>query len=166
MKNILKYTKANVRITDKEAGNIIFEDHNLFVDAGRAFIANFFFDPYPFDKSKMVCDLGDNAAAPAVTDLDLGNYLTGCSVGLTGGVPQVLSGSSTGVLFQFSFPAPADKTIKELGLFYRPFSDTFPLRGSDPTTMKGTMIARLKTAGSSITIAAGKTINIEWKIIF
>ena len=57
-----------------------------------------------------------------------------------------------------------DVTIKELGLFYRPDSASFPQRLTAPEV--GTMLARIKTTLSSIVVGDTRTITIDWKIIF
>jgi hypothetical protein len=178
MEKILKYTKANVRVTD-ETGAILFEDHNLFVDSGRALIAQIFMGTSPygpgFDYTKIVCDLGNNSTPPAIDNIDLAmisppfSAYPIASIGIYAGYPVPLSGEPTGVHFQFRYTASGDQTIKELGLFYRPYvvgSPTFPERGDNTALYTGTMITRLKTTLSSIVVGNGRIITIDWKIIF
>jgi hypothetical protein len=164
MKEILKYSKANVCIKDEE-GKILFADSNLFVDSGRELIAKIFRGDVADAalSTKIACDLGDDATNSAPDQLDLINFTNSLAAGATiVSYPE----APTGVHFQFTFTAAGDTIIRELGLFYRPDSDSFPTRGSDPPTMTGTMIARLKTTLSSITVADTRTITIDWKIIF
>lgn len=172
---VLKYSTANVCVTYKDSGEMLFRDHNLFTDSGRALVANIFtvtpaLSP-AFDPSKIVCDLGDNSTTVNRTDLDLGmipdpfTTLPLASVQLSGTYSIPLSGASSGVHFSFDYTASGSKNISELGLFYRPSSDSFPDRGSVPETMRGTMLARLKSPGV-ITVADTRTITIDWKIIF
>ena len=178
MKEILKYTRANVKVTNEEA--ILFEDHNLFVDSGRALIAQIFMGAtpwgFPFDYTSIVCDLGDNASVPSQSDIDLAmitppfsSYPISSS-GLEAGYPIALSGEPTGIHFRFLYTATGgDKIIRELGLFYRPYVigvPAFPFRGEDPTLYTGTMITRIKTTLSSIVVGDSRTITIDWKIIF
>ncbi len=168
MKNLLKYTNANVRITDTKTGCLLFTDSNLFVDAGREFIADTLRNAIDgggfIDSTKYVCDLGDNSQTPVVTDTDLiGTVLA--NIAITG-IPTVLVGESTGLNFQFVYAAGALTTIREFGLFYRPISDVFPTRGSVPASMTGTLLARLRTTLSAITVGASQSITIDWKIIF
>jgi hypothetical protein len=168
MRNILKHARANVKITD-ETGTIIFEDHNLFVDSGRAFIANIFQGAVVFNPVALVCDLGSSSSTPSVDELDLVSYTSPLSIAMAPAYPIALSGEPTGVHFQFIFNNTGlggDKIIKELGLFYRDSSDDPPRRGSSPATMVGTMLARLKTTYSSIVVGDTRTITIDWRIIF
>lgn len=172
MKELLKYTKANVRITDTKTGCLLFTDSNLFVDTGRIFIAKTLRNAIDgggfIDSTMFVCDLGDSSATPTVTQTDLqGAIIAGASIAVAAGYPQELSITEpSGLNFQFVYTAGALSTIREFGLFYRPISDTFPARGSVPATMKGTMLARLKTTLSAITVGASQSITIDWKIIF
>ncbi len=171
MKEILKYSKVNVRVTDNDIGKILFEDHNLFVDTGRTFIAQSIkgtISGGPITPSYFVCDLGDNATTPTVNDIDLANYLSPNSIAVnTPTYPADFAGQPTGVHFQFLYTNATglDVTVRELGLFYRPDSDQFPLRHSI-TAAPGTMLARLKTTLSSIVISNTRTITIDWKVIF
>jgi len=165
MKNVLKHAKANVSIRDKETGELLFNKSNLFVDAGRALIAGLFLGTIGIDKTKYACDFGDDATTPAVNDVDLVNYID-VSVGINEpSYPMALSGEGTGVHFQFEYSAAGDTTIRELGLFHRPTSASFPaaVRGVDDV---GDMLARLVTTYGSIFVGTGRTITIDWKIIF
>lgn len=172
MKELLKYSRVNVKISDKESKKIIFTGHNLFVDSGRVFIADALRNAISgsvIQSQYYACDLGDNAATPTADDIDLINYISPLSVGLVLGYPAALSGEPSGIHFQFEFNNTGfggDKTIRELGLFYRPDTDDYPRRGSSPTTMLGTMLARLKTTSSSIIIGDTRTVTIDWKILF
>ncbi len=170
MKELLKYTRANVRVIDTESGCLLFTDSNLFVDSGRAWIADAFRNAIAgggfIDASKFACDLGNNSQTPAVTDLDLvGTILA--SVAIVGGVPTALSAQPTGLNFQFAYvnSSGGDIVIKELGLFYRNIA-SYPARGAVPATDYGTMLARLRTTLSSITVGNTRTITVDWKIIF
>lgn len=169
MKDLLKYTRANVRITDTKTGCLLFTDSNLFVDTGREFIANTLMNTIEgggfIDRTKYACDFGDSSQTPAVTDTDLIGTIIG-NVAIEGGGPTVLTGAPTGLNFQFVYTAGILITIRELGLFYRPLSDTFPARGTIPADMTGTLLARLRTTLSAITIVAAQSITINWKIIF
>jgi hypothetical protein len=170
MEKVLKYSKANVCVKDKETNKILFEDSNLFVDIGRVLIAEVFagISPgSPLNPLYWVCDLGDDATDPTTSDADLVNYLN-ISIAVEAGYPIILAGSSTGVHFNFEYVAAGDTTIRELGLFYRPdpaITDSFPDRHS-VTPVPGYLVARLKTTYSSIFVGSGKTITIDWKIIF
>jgi hypothetical protein len=169
MKELLKYTRANVRVADTKTGCLLFTDSNLFVDSGREFIAKTFINTIEgggfIDKTKYACDLGDNAQTPVVTDTDLvGTVLANIAIDVGG--PTALVGETTGLNFQFVYSAGALITIREFGLFYRPVSDTFPARGSVPASMTGTLLARLRTTLSAITVGAAQSITIDWKIIF
>jgi len=176
MNEILKYTTVNVVVKDRETGLMLFSDHNLFLDAGRVMIANFFLGSSSLDTTKFSCDFGNDSTTPLPTDLDLGgqaipstSWITNASAPVSASYPILLSGTATGIHFLFEYTSAAENTVKELGLFYRPNTDNNPVvggRGSDPTTMTGTMIARLRTTFASIVIGSGKTITIEWKIIF
>lgn len=172
MKEILKKARVNVEVRDKETGDILFADHNLFVDKGRETIANIFVGTVSIDPTKFACDLGDSSQTPDVTDLDLVGFppatatLQDTSIAITAGYPIILSGEATGVHFNFEFVNTGfggDQTIRELGLFYRN-APLFPFRELDGTT--GPMLARLKTTLSSIVVGDNRTITIDWKIIF
>lgn len=169
MKELLKYTRANVRITDKKTGCLLFTDSNLFVDTGRVFIANTLMNTIEgggfIDRTKYACDFGDSSQSPIATDTDLICTVIG-NAAIDAGGPTVLAGAATGLNFQFIYTAGILITIRELGLFYRPLSDTFPVRGSIPANMTGKLLARLRTTLSSITIVSGQSITINWKIIF
>ena len=168
MEEILKYTKVNVCIKDEDE-KILFEDHNLFVDTGRAFIANVLrgaivaFNPIYF-----VCDLGGGTTTPVASDLDLVSYTSLLSIQInTPSYPIALVGAPTGIHLQFIFNNTGfggDQTIRELGLFYRANSNDFPRRGT-PVSLD-TMLARLKTTLNSIVVGNTRTITIDWKIIF
>jgi len=169
MKDILKYTKVNVKVTDKETDKTLFRGHNLFVTSGRIFIAETFMGTISgnvINPTLFACDLGADAGTPVIDDVDLISYIPTCSVGVTAGYPAALSGSPTGIHFRFSFVngTGGDVTIKELGLFYRPDSASFPQRLTAPEV--GTMLARIKTTLSSIVVGDTRTITIDWKIIF
>jgi hypothetical protein len=173
MNELLKYTRVNVRIKDKETQELLFDGHNLFVETGRAFIAETFKGQISggvIQPGAFVCDLGDDGTTPVATDIDLYNYNSAdeLSVGVSPTYPADLAGSPTGIWFRFDFVnnTGIDQTIRELGLFYRPDSDDFPKRGTSPSTMKGTMLARLKTTSSSLVVGNSRTITIDWKIIF
>jgi len=168
MKKILERASANVSIKDNETGKILFKGHNLFVDSGRTLIADIFKNAISFNPGFLVCDLGDDATVPDAIQVDLVHYLSPFSVAITGGYPISIDGEPSGVHFQFGFTnsSGAPVTIRELGLFYRANSDAFPFPGSDPVSMRGLMIARLKTTLSSITVSAGSQFTIDWKIIF
>jgi hypothetical protein len=171
MKEIFKYAKVNVQVTDNATSKIIFEDHNLFVDTGRIFIAQSIkgtISGGPITPSYFVCDFGNNATTPTINDIDLASYLSPNSIAVnTPTYPADFAGQPTGVHFQFLYTNATglDVTIRELGLFYRPDSDQFPLRHSI-TAAPGTMLARLKTTLSSIVIGNTRTITIDWKVIF
>ena len=167
MEKVLLYTKINVAVKDRDTGELLFEDSNLFLDEGRAVIASIFQGTLGIDKTKYVCDLGDGAGTPAANDLDLDNYLgDGYSIAVNEpAYPTALSGEGTGVHFQFVYAAAGDTTIRELGLFLRPSSDSFPDRNSGDGEA-GYILARLVTTYSSIFVGSGKTITIDWKIIF
>lgn len=171
MKNVLKYTRANVRVSD-EFGQTLFEDHNLFTDSGRAFIAGILLGTIAYNQTFFACDFGSDGTTPTAEQDDLVTYISSpeASVYVTSGYPIAMPGYATGVHFQFSYTSanPLGDTIRELGLFYRPDSDVYPAigRGSVPATMKGTMIARLKTTLSSINVSSGRTITVDWKILF
>lgn len=173
MNELLKYTKVNVQITDKETKELLFEGHNLFVESGRAFIADTFkgfISGSTINPAFFVCDFGDDATTPLASDVDLYNYNSTdeLSVGITVGYPANIVGSPTGIWFQFEFnnATGLDQTVRELGLFYRPDSDDFPRRGADPSNMKGVMLARLKTTSASLVVGNSRTITIDWKILF
>lgn len=169
MKNILlNRTLLNVCIFDKKTGDVLYKGHNLFVDSGRKLIADIFTGAVTFDPINFVCDLGSDATNVLPSQLDLLNYTSPLSFIATNPYPISLSGYASGVDFLFEFNNTGfggDKTIRELGLFYRADSDDFPRRGSDPPTMTGVMLARLKTNGA-ITVSDTNTITIEWEIIF
>lgn len=168
MKALFKYTMANVKVKDKKTGEILFADHNLFVDTGRVFIAEALrgaisgavINPFAF-----VCDLGDSAATPVVTDVDLTSPILDACIAITG-APAAFAGEPTGVIFNFDYTngGVSDITIRELGLFYRVDSNDFPRRGTPSTP--GPMLARLKTTLSSIVISPTKAITIQWKVVF
>lgn len=169
MKNIFKYTRANVCIKDKETSRTLFEDSNLFVDSGRNLIANVLRGAVTIIPAFFVCDLGSDDTVSSTSQLDLVSYTSPLSIAPVAGYPIALTGEPTGVHFQFSFnniSFGGDQVIRELGLFYRVDSDDSPRRGSDPTTMTGTMLARLKTTLNSIVVGDTRTITIDWKIIF
>lgn len=169
MKELLKNSRINVQIRDKETGETIFNGHNLFVDQGRAFIADALraaISGATIQPGYYACDFGDGSTTPTTDDIDLVSFLT-LSAALVGGYPAAMAGEPTGIHFQFTFTnGGADATVRELGLFYRPDTDDYPNRGSDPTNMKGTMLARLKTTSSSIVIGSTRTVTIDWKILF
>jgi len=165
MNNTLKYAKVNVRVSD-ESGKTLFEDHNLFVDTGRKFIADLLTETIAsFDKTLFACDLGTDSTTPVPGDVDLVVYAVTAEPGLVATYPLAIDGEPSGIWFQFSFESAGEQTIRELGLFYRPDSDDFPNRHT-VTGAPGYMIARLKTTLSSIVVSTGKTITIDWKIIF
>lgn len=169
MKELLKYTRANVCVTDTESGCLLFTDSNLFVDAGRAWIADAFRNAIAgggfIDASKFACDLGSSSQTPVVTDLDLVGAIL-ASVAIVG-IPTALSAQPTGLNFQFVYTNSTgnDVVIKELGLFYRNIA-SYPDRGAIPATDYGTMLARLRTTMSSITVGNTRSVTIDWKIIF
>lgn len=171
MSGILKYTRVNVQVADRQTGEILFKDHNLFVETGRTFIAQAMkgtISGGPITPSYFVCDLGDDATTPTVNDIDLINYLSPNSIAVnTPTYPADFPGQPTGVHFQFLYTNTTglDVTVRELGLFYRPDSDQFPLRHTI-TAAPGTMLARLKTTLSSIIISNTRSITIDWKVIF
>jgi len=163
MNKVLKYTKANVRVSDVESGCLLFTDSNLFLDSGRAFIADSFRNAITtgggfIDSTKFACDFGDSAATPSPDNINIVGTLLG-SEALT---VAAISGEPTGLSFQCSFSPAAQVDIRELGLFYRNIG-TFP-DPDDPDF--GVMIARLRTTYGKITVGTGKSIAIEWKIIF
>ena len=170
MKELLKYTKANVRIIDTETGCLLFTDSNLFVTSGRAWIADALRNAIAgggfIDSSKFACDLGNDSQTPATTDLDLAGTIL-ASVAIAGGIPTALSAEPTGLNFQFVYTNSTgnDVVIKELGLFYRNIA-SYPDRGAVPATDYGTMLARLRTTMSSITVGNTRSVTIDWKIIF
>jgi hypothetical protein len=169
MKKILGNAKANVCVADSETRRVLFEDSNLFVDTGRVFVANIFSGITSLIASRFVCDLGNDATLPAIAQIDLLGYISPLSIPVnTPTYPTLLSGEPTGVHLQFIFNNTGyggDKTVRELGLFYRDLP-TFPLRGAVPATDFGIMLARLKTTYSSIVVGDTKSITIDWKIIF
>ena len=172
MEKVLKYTKANVCVKDKETGVILFKDSNRFVDSGRELIVNVFIGTVIMNPLYWACDLGDDSEEPDPEDNDLAGYLdiTGNGLGSVGVYPIQLAGEGSGVHFQFEFTnsTGSSQIIRELGLFYRPDPDittTFPVRLPAPAS-PGYMIARLKTTFSSITVGNGKVLTIDWKIIF
>lgn len=164
--DICKFSKVNVSVRSND--RIIYADSNLFVDTGRILIAQTFSGAVIFDASKFVCDLGDDATTPTVSDTDILSPITSANIAVNfPSYPAILVGSASGVQYQFIYTNPgADMVVRELGLFYRPGSDAFPGRGSNPATMTGTMLARLRTTLSSIIIGSGRQITIDWKIIF
>jgi hypothetical protein len=170
MEKVLEHSRANVSIKDKETGVILFKDSNLFVDVGRALIRDVFIGAAtasPLNTTFWVCDLGNDAGLPTVTQANLLNYIN-ASVAVKGGYPIALSGEGTGAHFQFDYTASGgDKTIRELGLFYRTdvVTNDWP-NPHDTTGAVGYMVARLITTRNSITVGSGKTITIDWKIIF
>jgi hypothetical protein len=172
MKKVLGDARANVCIYDKETNELLFTDSNLFVDIGRALIADTFSGTIVLNPTYFACDFGDNAAAPTVDDADLYGYpcAAGGTINLANapGYPVPFAGNPTGVHFKFEYTAAIDTTIRELGLFYRPdpdITDSYPARHS-VTGDQGYLVARLKTTYSSIFIGTGKTITVDWKIIF
>lgn len=168
MKNILKAARANVTVKDKDTGLILFKDSNLFVDSGRQLIADIFVGSVAFLPTWWVCDLGDNATAPDFDQTDILGYVSPLSFSSSAGYPIILSGEPTGVNFQFEFTnSGSDQVIRELGLFYRPNTVTndFPRRHT-VTGATGYMVARLKTTYSSVVVGSGRTITIDWKILF
>lgn len=169
MNEILKKTKVNVVMKDN--GRIIFADSNLFLDGGRILIAQMFLGAASIpDKTKYVCDLGNDSTAPAPADTDLYGYISDASIQVTSGYPIALAGSLSGISFNFLYTnSGPDVTIKEIGLFYRSGSDNFPLRGTGypgDRSGVGTLIARLRTTAQSIIVGSGRTITIDWNIIF
>lgn len=170
MKNVLKYTRVNVRVSD-EAGKVIFEDHNLFTDSGRSFIASLLLGTVSYNMNYFACDFGSSATTPTVSQDDLVSYISSpeASTYVTGGYPIAMPGEPTGVHFQFSYTSsnPLGDTIRELGLFYRPDSDVYPSIGRGTGGLyKGIMLARLKTTLSSIAVSSGRTIQVDWEILF
>lgn len=168
---ILKYAKANVRITDED-GKLIFKDSNLFLDSGRQFIADTLkatISGSSINPSLFACDLGDDSTTPAVDDVDLTNYIDISLAVNTPTYPTDLAGEPTGIHFQFTYAntSGSDITFRELGLFYRPDSlvaPLFPYRGTPSNA--GYMLAHLKTTASSIVVGDTKSITIDWKILF
>jgi hypothetical protein len=167
MEEILKYTKVNVCIKDEDE-KILFEDHNLFVDSGRVFIADILRGAISFNPIYFVCDLGTGTTTPVASDTDLVTYTSPLSIQInTPSYPIALLGTATGIHLQFIFNNTGfggDQTIRELGLFYRANSNDFPRRGT-PVSLD-TMLARLKTTLNSIVVGNTRTITIDWKIIF
>lgn len=168
MKELFKYTRVNVTVKDKETGKLLFEDHNLFVDTGRVFIAQAIrgaISGATINPLAFVCDLGDSGATPVLGDTDLTSPILDVCLP-TIGSPAAFTGQPTGVIFNFSYTnsGAIDVTVRELGLFYRVDSNDFPKRGTPSTP--GIMLARLKTTLSSIVISVSRTVTIEWKIIF
>jgi len=172
MRDILKYAKANVRITDED-GKLIFKDSNLFVDSGRKFLADTLkatISGSQINPSLFACDLGDDSTTPSVDQVDLVNYISISIAVDTPTYPADLSGEPTGIHFRFTFNNTGfggDQTIREVGLFYRPDSivaPLFPFRGTPANA--GYMLARMKTTASSIVVGDTRTITIDWKIIF
>jgi len=170
MKEILKLARANVYIRDKESGLLIFKDSNLFVDSGRVLIADVLRGAVSMNPIYFVCDLGDDATVPETDDIDLVSYVSPLSIAVNYPTyPSTIAGEPTGIAFQFEFDNTGyggDKTIRELGLFYRANSSNFPLRGDLSSTMIGPMLSRLRTTYSSIVIGDTRTITIDWKILF
>jgi len=175
MNKILKYTKANVRVSDVESGCLLFTDSNLFLDSGRAFIADSWRNAITtgagfIDGTKFACDFGDDSETPAPDNIDLASFITDAG----GGVPAsialavaAMSGEPTGLSFTGSFSPIDSVDIRELGLFYRNIGSVPAyVRGAVPATDYGVMIARLRTTYGKITVGAGKSIAVEWKIIF
>ena len=170
MIKILKSARANVMVKDKETGLLLFRDSNLFVDGGRQLIADVFDGTTAFLPTWWVCDLGDDATATETDQVDLVGYISPLSFSSAVGYPTGLAGEPTGVHFQFEFDNTGysgDQVIKELGLFYRPdtVTDDFPRRHTS-TGATGYMVARLKTSYTSVTVGDGRTITIDWKILF
>jgi len=172
MKELLKYCRVNVEVKDKETDELLFEGHNLFVDIGRAFIADTLraaISGGVIQPALYACDFGDSAATPTVDDIDLAGTLKGSAQLTDASYPAAMAGEPTGIWFQFTFTnnTGLDITARELGLFYRPDtigSPAFPGRGSPANA--GTMLARLKTTSSSIVIGNSRTITVDWKILF
>lgn len=168
MKELFKYTRVNVRIADKDTGELLFKDHNLFVDTGRVFIAEAIrgtISGATINPAAFVCDLGDSGATPTINDVDLTSPVLDACLPIVGS-PAALSGQPTGVAFNFVYAnaGALDVTVREFGLFYRVDSNDFPRRGTPSTP--GPMLARLKTTLSSIVISPARSITIEWKILF
>jgi hypothetical protein len=166
MFHILKHAKANVKVSDND-NNTLFEASNLFTDSGRTVIALVIMGALGIDKTKYVCDLGDGTDSPSIIDIDLSNYID-VSIAVNEPIyPAQLLGEGTGVHFQFEYSNSlgSSVTIRELGLFYRPNSDSFPDRNSGDGA-PGYLLARLKTTYSSIVVGNGRSITIDWKIIF
>jgi len=165
MNKILKYTKANVRVSDVESGCLLFTDSNLFVDSGRAFIADSWRNAITtgggfIDSTKFACDFGDDSETPAPDNVNIvGTLLGSIELAVAGMLGE---GEPTGLSFTGTFLPIAPVDIRELGLFYRNIG-TYP----DPLDPDfGVMIARLRTTYGKITVGAGKSIAVEWKIIF
>lgn len=168
MEELFKYTRANVRINNKDTEELLFADHNLFVDTGRVFIAQALrgvISGGTINPAAFVCDLGSGGATPTTNDVDLVTPILDACLPVIG-TPAAFAGQPTGIIFNFSYTngGALDVTLRELGLFYRVDSNDFPRRGSPPAP--GPMLARLKTTLSSIVISPARSITIEWKILF
>jgi len=174
MDKICKKSRVNVIVRDKETGEVLFEDHNLFVISGRQFLAQLVRGVLSgFGVEYYTCDLAEGSSIPEHEDIDISfDPSTTVSAVRSASYPIELSGEPTGVHFRFSYEnyeIPARSVvIRELGLFYRPDAGAFfPARDPDDSEgTRGIMLARLKTTLNSIVVSEGKALTIDWKIIF
>lgn len=174
MNKICNKTSVNVRVSDAETNETLFEDHNLFVTTGRVFLSQLIRGVLSgFGVEYYSCDLAEGSAVPVSDDIDVTyDSSTTVSAVRSASYPIELSGEPTGVHFRFTYTnneSPSrNVVIRELGLFYRPDAGAyFPARDpSDSDATKGTMLARLKTTLNSIVVSNAKAVTIDWKIIF
>jgi hypothetical protein len=160
MRDIFKNIFANVLIRD-DLRKVLLNQSNLFVETGRGFVRDLLAGDITLDNTKYVVEFGASTQVPAQSDTDLITPLSPVALTNTYVISDV---GVTEIDFAFDYQnsTGGDVTFAEIGLFYRPVDyDPGPGRVN-----AGTMLARLKSTYTSITIGDGRTISLTWKIIF
>ncbi len=162
MRDIFGRAFTNVKIRDHENKTIL-DQSNLFVRDGRAFIRDILAGTAAIDYTKYVVEMGTSAQIPAEADSDIIAPFPNPNEVYTGfTTPSPLGFTEIDFVFVYTNGTGGSVTFRELGLFHRPLGPSPGVARVD----KGTLLARLKTTYTSITIGDTKQVTITWKIIF
>lgn len=158
MRDIFKDIFANVEITDSN-GNMLLKKSNLFVDKGRAFIANVLAGTFTYNKSNIRLELGQDKTATSYADQALVSPFAPAIIINNNLVEVTTNPTEIKVSFSYTNNTGASVSIKELGLWHKigtipgPFTDEY-------------LLARIVVSYSSIVISDKNSVTITWKLLF
>lgn len=165
MRDILKKVFTNVEIKN-ENGKILLKQSNLFVASGRTLIRDVLKGDVVINNTKYVVEFGSSSQIPAESDTDIITPFPDPNQVYTSTYTiNAVGTTEIDFVFTYTNSTGGDVTFTEMGLFYRPLGPDPDVTPNDRVNI-GSLMARLKTTFTSITIGNGKNVTITWKIIF